>query len=98
MWPMQTPSGASAYHPDADVLDADAGQKVVSLPAHINHHWTKNLLASRDGTHLYVTVGSNSNIGENGMEAEAGRAAIWEIDPAAGRIACSPQVSAIRSD
>jgi glucose/arabinose dehydrogenase len=71
------------YHPDADVLDADAGQKVVSLPAHINHHWTKNLLANRDGTRLYVTVGSNSNIGENGMEAEAGRAAIWEIDPVA---------------
>lgn len=72
-----------AYHPDADALDAATGQKVVSLPAHINHHWTKNLLANREGTRLYVTVGSNSNIGENGIEAEAGRAAIWEVDPAA---------------
>jgi len=69
------------YRRGADHLDAAAGVKVVDLPAGINHHWTKNLLASRDGTRLYVTVGSNSNIGENGMAAEEGRAAIWEIDP-----------------
>jgi glucose/arabinose dehydrogenase len=57
------------------------GVKVVDLPAGpINHHWTKNLLASADGRKLYVTVGSNSNVGENGIAAEAGRAAIWEID------------------
>ncbi len=54
---------------------------VVDLPAGINHHWTKNILANRDGTKLYATVGSNSNVGENGLAAEEGRAAIWEIDP-----------------
>jgi glucose/arabinose dehydrogenase len=60
------------------------GVKVTDLPAGINHHWTKALIPNRDGTKLYVTVGSNSNIGENGMEIEVGRAAIWEIDVAAG--------------
>lgn len=61
------------------------GTKVVDLPAGtINHHWTKNLIASRDGSKLYVTVGSNSNVAERGMEAEAGRAAIWEVDIRSG--------------
>ena len=60
--------------------------KVVDLPAGpINHHWTKNLIASEDGSRLYATVGSNSNAGENGPGAEAGRAAVWEIDPATGQ-------------
>lgn len=54
--------------------------KVTDLPAGINHHWTKNLIASLDGKKLYVTVGSNSNVGENGLEIEEGRAAIWEVD------------------
>jgi glucose/arabinose dehydrogenase len=72
------------YTQGADSLGGATGTKVVDLPAGINHHWTKNLLASRDGTRLYVTVGSNSNIGENGMDAEEGRAAIWEVDPKAG--------------
>jgi len=59
--------------------------KVVDLPAGtINHHWTKNVIANADGSKLYVTVGSNSNVGENGIEAEQGRAAIWEVDPQAG--------------
>ena len=59
--------------------------KVLDLPAgRINHHWTKNLIASPDGSKLYVTVGSNSNVGERGMEAEAGRAAIWEVDRKTG--------------
>jgi len=58
--------------------------KVTDLPAGINHHWTKNVIASADGSKLYVTVGSNSNIGENGFEAEEGRAAIWEVDPKSG--------------
>ena len=49
-----------------------------------NHHWTKNILASRDGRKLYVTVGSNSNVGENGMDVEAGRARILEFDAATG--------------
>ena len=62
-----------------------AGTKVADLPGGPrNHHWTKNILASRDGKKLYATVGSNSNIAENGMEAEEGRAAIWEIDLASG--------------
>ena len=60
--------------------------KVVDLPAGpINHHWTKNIMASPDGSKLYVTVGSNSNVGERGAAAEAGRAAIWEVDPKTGR-------------
>lgn len=60
-------------------------EKVVDLPGGtLNHHWTKNIIASQDGTRLYATVGSNSNVGENGMEKEEGRAAIWEVDPAAG--------------
>ncbi|CAN5422208.1 sorbosone dehydrogenase family protein [soil metagenome] len=59
--------------------------KVVDLPAGpINHHWTKNVIASPDGSKLYVTVGSNSNAAENGIEAEEGRAAIWEVDPKTG--------------
>jgi glucose/arabinose dehydrogenase len=49
-----------------------------------NHHWTKNIIASRDGTKLYATVGSNSNVAENGMTEEEGRAAIWEVDPKTG--------------
>ena len=64
----------------------EPGVKVLDLPAGpINHHWTKNVLASRDGSRLYVTVGSNSNVGENGMENEVNRAAIWEVEPATGR-------------
>lgn len=60
--------------------------KVFDLPGGpINHHWTKNVVASPDGTKLYATVGSNSNIGENGMDAEAGRAAIWVYDIASGQ-------------
>jgi glucose/arabinose dehydrogenase len=57
-----------------------AAQKVTDLPGGINHHWTKNLIPTRDGSKLYVTVGSNSNVAENGMELEEGRAAIWEVD------------------
>lgn len=61
------------------------GSKVVDLPAGtINHHWTKNLIASPDGTRLYVTVGSNSNVAEHGMALEAGRAAIWEVNIKSG--------------
>ncbi|MDE1179025.1 sorbosone dehydrogenase family protein [Paraburkholderia sp.] len=61
------------------------GEKVTDLPAGlINHHWTKNVIASRDGKRLYVTVGSNSNVGENGLDAETGRAQIIEITLATG--------------
>jgi glucose/arabinose dehydrogenase len=51
----------------------------------INHHWTKNIAVSPDGRSLYASVGSNSNIGDNGMAAEEGRAAIWKIDLATGK-------------
>lgn len=62
-----------------------AGTKVADLPAgSINHHWTKNLIASEDGKRLYVTVGSNSNVAENGLENEDRRAAILEIDLTTG--------------
>jgi len=61
------------------------GTKVVALPAGpLNHHWTKNIIAAVDGSKVYVTVGSNSNAAENGIDKEEGRAAIWEIDPATG--------------
>jgi glucose/arabinose dehydrogenase len=61
------------------------GTKLTELPGGpIDHHWTKALLASADGSKLYVGVGSNSNITENGIEAEYERAAIWEIDRASG--------------
>jgi glucose/arabinose dehydrogenase len=62
------------------------GEKVADLPAGpLNHHWTKNIIASRDGSRLYATVGSNSNAAENGLEKEDRRAAILEIDLASGQ-------------
>lgn len=71
---------------EGDAQLSEQGTKVTDLPAGpINHHWTKNVIANADGTKLYVTVGSNSNVGENGMENEIGRAAIWEVDPATGQ-------------
>ena len=64
---------------------AAAPETVATLPAGpINHHWTKNVVASPDGAKLYVSVGSNSNVGENGLDKEQGRAAIWEVDAATG--------------
>jgi len=72
-----------AYEPGQTQITA-AGSKVTDLPAGLNHHWTKNVIASQDGSKLYVTVGSNSNIGENGMDIEEGRAAIWEVDRVTG--------------
>lgn len=70
---------------EGDTAIRAPGVKVADLPAGpINHHWTKNVTASRDGSKLYVTVGSNSNVGENGTENEVERAAILEIDPSTG--------------
>jgi glucose/arabinose dehydrogenase len=61
------------------------GEKLVDLPAGSrNHHWTKNLIANADGSKLYVTTGSNSNVAEHGMGEEAGRAEIWEVDTKTG--------------
>src|SRR5690606_28837157 len=87
--------GERLYVANADALVAvpyQTGQtqiaatpvKVADLPAGRNHHWTKSLVASADGSKLYVGVGSNSNIGENGLDEEVDRAAILEIDPATG--------------
>ena len=89
--------GADLYVADTDAIlrfpyadgamriDAPAS-KLLDLPAGpINHHWTKSLIASPDGSRLYVTIGSNSNVGENGLQNEAGRAAIWEVDRITGR-------------
>jgi glucose/arabinose dehydrogenase len=61
-----------------------APTKVADLPAGRNHHWTKSLVASRDGSKLYVGVGSNSNVAEHGMGEEENRAAIAEIDARTG--------------
>lgn len=73
------------YQPGETTIK-DAGTKVVDLPGgSINHHWTKNVVASKDSSKLYVSVGSNSNVGENGLQAEEGRAAIWEVDRASGQ-------------
>ena len=72
------------FTPGQTAISAPA-QKVVELPAGpINHHWTKSLTASPDGSKLYVGIGSNSNAMERGVEAETNRAAVWEVDPATG--------------
>jgi glucose/arabinose dehydrogenase len=72
------------YH-TGDTKITAAGTKFTPLPGGlINHHWTKDLTASPDGTKLYATVGSNSNVAENTMEAEVDRAAVLEIDRASG--------------
>ncbi len=69
---------------DGDTRITLPGTMLTPLPARINHHWTKSLAASRDGTKLYVGIGSNSNVGERGMEVEEDRAVVWEIDRATG--------------
>ncbi|PTU30503.1 PQQ-dependent sugar dehydrogenase [Stenotrophobium rhamnosiphilum] len=69
-----------------DTVISAAGKKFADLPGGpLNHHWTKNIIASKDGLHLYATVGSNSNVAENGMDKEFQRAAILEIDVATGK-------------
>jgi glucose/arabinose dehydrogenase len=72
------------YHAGDTQITA-AGTKVTALPGPpYDHHWTKSLLANADGSKVYVGVGSNSNAGEHGIDAEKDRAAIWEIDPRTG--------------
>ena len=69
-----------------DTSISAGGEVLTPLPGGpIDHHWTKSLLASRDGSLLYVGVGSNSNITENGIQAEENRASIWEVDRSSGR-------------
>jgi hypothetical protein len=73
------------YNP-GDTKINSPGTTLVDLPAgSINHHWTKNIIASADGSKLYATVGSNSNIGEAGMAAEEERATILEVDIRTGK-------------
>ena len=68
-----------------DTIIRDTGVVVAPLPAgEINYHWTKNIIPSRDGKFMYVAIGSNSNVGERGMENEEGRAAIWEVNLSTG--------------
>ena len=70
---------------EGDTRITAAATVVVALPGGpINHHWTKNVIANKDGSKLYVAVGSNSNAAENGFDAEEGRAAIWEVDRKTG--------------
>jgi glucose/arabinose dehydrogenase len=73
------------YTPGATRIDAPP-TKLADLPGGpLNHHWTKGLVASNDGSRLYVSVGSNSNIAEHGLKYEEGRAAIWEFDRVSGK-------------
>jgi len=75
----------SVPYRDGQTRSTDVPVKLVDLPGGpLNHHWTKSLLASADGRHLYVGVGSNSNVGENGMAMETDRAAILQVDVATG--------------
>ena len=69
---------------DGQTSIAGPGEEVTKLPSVINHHWTKSLAASPDGSKLYVGIGSNSNIGERGLSVEEDRAVIWEVDAATG--------------
>jgi glucose/arabinose dehydrogenase len=72
------------YHAGDTKITAP-GVKLADLPAGtLNHHWTKDLTASPDGSKLYATVGSNSNAAENGIEAEKDRASVLEVDRASG--------------
>ncbi|VXC78662.1 PQQ-dependent sugar dehydrogenase [Sphingomonas sp. AX6] len=72
------------YSDGQTAIPRSTGVEVTKLPSQVNHHWTKSLAASTDGTKLYVGIGSNSNVGERGMAIEEERAVIWEIDRATG--------------
>ena len=72
---------------EGDTKITDKGTKLVDIP--VGHHWTRNLLPNADGSKLFVTVGSGSNIGEKGMEIEKDRATIWELDLASDQLRAS---------
>ena len=72
------------YSEGQTAIPRSSGVEVTKLPSQVNHHWTKSLAAGADGSKLYVGIGSNSNIGERGMEIEEERAVIWEIDRMTG--------------
>lgn len=70
------------YETGQNQLDPDRAEKILETPPRgYNNHWTRNLLAGKDGNKIYVSVGSGSNVGENGLEAEINRATILEISP-----------------
>lgn len=72
---------------EGETAIAAAGEKIADLPAGaLNHHWTKSLISSPDGKRLYATVGSNSNVGENGLDREYQRAAVLEVDLATRKV------------
>jgi glucose/arabinose dehydrogenase len=80
-----TDAVVSVPYRDGETTIAATPTTLAPLPAGpINHHWTKSLVASADGRFLYAGIGSNSNVGDNGLAAEAGRAAIYQIDVASG--------------
>jgi glucose/arabinose dehydrogenase len=80
-----TDAVVKVHYKAGDTEIREAPTQLTALPAGpINHHWTKSLVASADGRKLYVGVGSNSNAGENGIDAEQERNAVWEIDIATG--------------
>ncbi len=72
------------YTEGQTAIPRSTGVEVTKLPSQVNHHWTKALAASSDGTKLYVGIGSNSNVGERGMAIEEERAVVWEIDRETG--------------
>ena len=74
---------AYRFQPGQTIIEARP-RHVTELPSGYNHHWTKSMVASPDGRFLFVGVGSNSNVGENGLEMEEGRAAIWMVDAKTG--------------
>jgi glucose/arabinose dehydrogenase len=73
------------YSEGQTAITAAAAKVTDFPPGPLNHHWTKSLIASADGSKLYVGIGSNSNVAENGIEKEEGRAAVWEIDVQTGQ-------------
>lgn len=69
------------YDPKENKITGDA-IKLTELPAgKHNQHWTRNIIANADNTKIYIAIGCGSNVAENGIEAEAGKAAIYEINP-----------------
>ncbi|MFC3690728.1 PQQ-dependent sugar dehydrogenase [Chenggangzhangella methanolivorans] len=83
LWIANTNAIVSVPYKDGDTEITAKPEKLVDLPERpLNHHWTKDLTASKDGTKLYATSGSNSNVAENGIEAEKDRAAVLEVDVA----------------
>jgi glucose/arabinose dehydrogenase len=87
LWIANTDAIVSVPYKDGDTEITEKPEKLVDLPEKpFNHHWTKDLTASKDGTKLYATSGSNSNVAENGLEAEKNRAAVLEVDVASKQV------------